>query len=198
MKTLLGILLVFVMSFASISYAGFEDDFTCDTTVAGGDVWPWCVALPFPWEEIEGYWRLGNDKQSYLQARLERAAEGVESGRKILKIYLHNDGICSKAYAVGTGSIYPSEKNVMQGLVSSYLYRYQLKIALFDSRDLEGYSGDQPSVMGMSVWVIGETERKPVKKIEKNYVMVDKSAPVHNKMIKKITLDVDKMCNSIR
>lgn len=187
MKILLVALTTFVLSFASISNASFDKDFTCDNTVAGGDVWPWCLALPFPWTEIEGYWRMGEDKSSYIQVRIENSAADAGVGHKIVKIHLYNQGICSAPYASGTGSFYSFEKDVMQGLVASYLYRYQLKLAMFHANDVLSHIGGQSTVMGLSVWVVGETDQKE---------SLRKLDGIYNVPVNKMTLDVDKLCNS--
>lgn len=191
MKSFLIILFGAVLGFSSLTQAGSGANSCAGTTTQGGvDIWPWWVAQPFPWDNIEGYWKLGDDGLSYLSAHVLSSTKN----RKILSLAVLGEGLCSKPYAKGTGYIDATEKNVVRALVSDGTYKYQLKLALFDSRDVVGFNDCNQNIMGASMQIIGRArnprDRKPLP-------MDPGITEMQSMMLKKVTIDVIDACKRV-
>lgn len=167
------------------------DDACLSQPLGGVDVWPWSVAKPFPWDNIQGFWKLGDDETSYLKARVLSST----STRKILSISLLGDGLCSKPYARGTGYIDVTEKNVVRALVSDGTFKYQLKLAKFDNRVFSVVNGCNASFIGASMQMIGKSNKS-------NFIntlpLDPKTAEIQNMLLRKVTIDVDTACKKIK
>lgn len=189
MKAFLIVLVLLIFNSASVSFAAVDGS-SCINIQAGGDAWPWSVAKPFPWDNIQGYWKLGDDQSSYLSARVLSTTKN----RKILSLSVLGEGLCSKAYAKGTGYVDVTEKNVVRALVSDGVYKYQLKLGMFDSRDLVTQNSCSPDVMAVSMQVIARAKKSN----DLNLVPLDpKVTETINMVLKKVTLDVDTACKKI-
>jgi hypothetical protein len=193
MKTILiliTLLLVNVQAFAELDEAK-SGAATCSDgtkTMGGGvDVWPWSYAKPFPWDNIQGFWKLSENSEAYLKARVLSTA----NNRKILALTLYGDGVCAKASAKGTGYVDFTEKNVVRAILSDGVYKYQLKIGMFDSRDIAGVDLCSQSVMAASMQVIERAQ----KSADGNAAPLDPDVmETHNMLLKKATVDPVNAC----
>ena len=156
---------------------------TCDNgqTLEGGvDILPWSVAKPFPWDNISGIWKLGDDSSSYVRAKVQSAT----NSRKILTLQIYGDGLCSKPYAKGTGYIDVTEKNVVRAILLDNNFRYQMKLGLFDARDLDS-DGFQctDKVLAVSMQIVGRADN-----VRSNAQPIDPGlTETHNMLLKKLT-----------
>ncbi len=185
-KFLISLALVF-LSLAAAAKPAFESGLVCDNAnISGGDAWPWSIAKPFPWDNIAGYWKIGDDNYSYLFARVL----STTNSRKILSLSVLDDGVCSKPYAKGTGYIDVTEKNVLRALVSDGIFKYQLKLGMFDSRDLVGLNSCSSDIMALSIQVIARVKKsnEPIRNIDPGVT------ELRNLILKKVTLNVDEAC----
>lgn len=161
------------------------------TQTQGGDAWPWSVAQPFPWNNIEGYWKLGDqDELSYIKARIT----STTSKRKILSLQVLGNGLCTKPTAKGTGFVDAAEKNVVRAILSDGLYQYQVLLGMFDMRDLTGKNMCTENIMAVSMQVVGRAKKANDNKLGP----LDPSITgTHNMVLKKVTADVDELCKTI-
>lgn len=140
---------------SSDAYAFGEIGPFCDIMHQGGDAWPWSVAKPFPWSNVAGYWELMGTESTEMFMKAQVLS--TTSDRKFLSISFYKKNICSKTpYAKGTGYIDITEKNVVTALLSDGVYRYQMKLGLFNTADLAGgdYNLCGSSIMAASIQVI--------------------------------------------
>ena len=186
MRNFLLILTMIFLGFTTMANA--QSGLLCDSArISGGDAWPWSIAKPFPWDNIQGYWKLGDDNYSYLSAKVL----STTNSRKILSLSVLDDGVCSKPYAKGTGYVDVTEKNVVRALVTDGLYKYQLKLALFDSRDLVGQNSCSANIMALSIQVIARV-RKTNEPIS---LPLDPSiTEMRNMVLKKVAINADNAC----
>lgn len=107
----------------------------CNAKIQGGaDGFPWSVAKPFPWADIQGVWKLRDGALPYyLKAKVIRTT----SNRKILSLSVISVGSCSRPIAQGLGYVDFSERNVVRAIMNDGISKYQMKVASFDVRDLE-------------------------------------------------------------
>jgi hypothetical protein len=195
MKTFFTLITLVLLSFsvcAQNSQSNLElTGESCSNQLLGGvDALPWSVAQPFPWNNIEGYWKLGDDGSSYLKA----AVISSTNRRKILSLQIYAEGVCSKPYARGTGYIDAAEKNVVRALVSDGTLKYQLKLGLFDSRDVNGVISCTQNVMAASMQVIGRAK----KSADPTQPPLDSSVTeTHNMLLKKVSADLVEACKKI-
>jgi hypothetical protein len=195
MKTFFTLILMVLLSF-SVHAQTSEPDAnpigeTCNTQTMGGvDVWPWSVAKPFPWNNIEGFWKLGDDESSYLKAVVLSSTKR----RKILCLQIYSEGVCSKPYACGTGYIDVAEKNVVRALVSDGTYKYQLKLGMFDSRDINGVISCSQNLMGASMQVVGRVKNSDAPKLPP----IDPSVTeAYNMLLKKVSINIGEVCKKM-
>ncbi len=190
MKLISLLLVLLVVSFQANASRAASQLFCSDedSVIQGGvDILPWSVAKPFPWDNINGFWKLGDDAGTYVRAKVQSST----TSRKILTLQIYGDGICSRPYARGTGYIDATEKNVVRAILLDSQYRYQMKLGLFDSRDLSvstNKCGDR--IMAVSMQVVGRAligggSAKPI----------DPSImETHNMILKKVNSDASFKC----
>lgn len=187
MKTISMFVISSLISFSVIAQVNVNS--CSDNKIQGGvDVWPWSVAQPFPWENIEGYWKLGDDNYNYIHARVLSSTKN----RQILSLTVFDDGICDKPYAKGTGYIDITDKNVVRALVTDGVYKYQLKLGMFNSRDLTGQSRCAANVMALSIQVISRVKKANDPRAEAPLDPI--VTEIRNTVLKKVALDADKAC----
>ena len=190
MKTFL-IVFITIFNFVSVSLADSNNTSTCDSIIqTGGDAWPWSVAQPFPWDNVAGYWQLGNDQSSFLSVR----AMSSTKNRRILSLSVLSNGLCSKPSAKGTGYIDITDKNVVRALILDGVYKYQLKLGMFDSRDV--FLNDCASnIMALSIQVIARAKKANVPSAA---VPLDPSVTeTRNLVLKKLPAGVADACKKI-
>lgn len=166
---------------------------SCDSTQILGkdpvDGWPWSVARPFPWDNIEGYWQIGTDEEAtYLKAViLSRRTD-----RRILEVSIYRGSVCNKSFAKGTGYIDAAEKNVVQTILVDNQYRFRFKMAMFDMKDVT--DNITPScrkrVLGASFQVIGRSPRSS----ERSTPLDPDVMEIQNMMLKKLSTDPSVDC----
>ena len=181
------LMILSLVFFGFNSMASTESGLMCDVArISGGDAWPWSIAKPFPWDNIQGYWKLEDDNHTYLSAKVLSST----NSRKILSLSILDEGVCAKPYAKGTGYVDVTEKNVVRALVTDGVYKYQLKLGMFDSRDLIGQNTCSSSVMAASIQVIAR-----VGKANRVSAPLDPAVTaVRNMVLKKVTINVDEAC----
>ncbi len=128
----------------------------CSAKIKGGgaDGFPWSIARPFPWSDIQGVWKLRDGLTPiYLKAKVVRTT----SNRKILSLSVISEGNCAKPIAQGLGYVDFSERNVVRAIMNDGIAKYQIKIASFDVRDLEmdAYTCGEENVVAASIQPIG-------------------------------------------
>ena len=165
---------------------------TCDGASAlgqgGVDPWPWAVAQPVPWDNIDGYWKLGDDEGTYLKAVV---SSQTANDIKLLKITVYRDGVCSKPFAQGKGYINVAEKNVVQTIMSDQFYAYRFKLGMFALRDLnESLVRCNQRVMGASLQVIGHARRSA----EKGAPLDPNVTEIENMILNKVSVDINSAC----
>ena len=192
MKTifiLITLLLVNVTAYAVMDEvkSGSSCNDSSKTMGGGVDVWPWSVAKPFPWDNIQGFWKLNENSQAILKARVL----STTNNRKILALTLYGDGVCAKASAKGTGYVDFFEKNVVRAILSDGVFKYQLKIGMFDSRDIAGADLCGQTIMAASMQVIERAQRSA----DGAAAPLDPDMmETHNMMLKKATVDPVNSC----
>ncbi len=188
MRKFLIILPLVFLSFATMAQPSITSGMMCDDAhISGGDAWPWSIAKPFPWDNIQGYWKLGADNYSYLSAKVL----STTNSRKILSLSVLDDGVCAKPYAKGTGYVDVTEKNVVRALVSDGVFKYQVKLGMFDSRDLIGQNSCSTDIMALSIQVIARVR----KTFDPVAGPLDPSVTeMRNMVLKKVTINVDEAC----
>ena len=128
---------------------------TCNIQTQGGvDTWPWQYAEPFPWDNIQGVWKLNTDSSDvYFKMKVT----GQNKKGKILNITKFSTKNCLKPLASGVGFVGSQEKNIVRGVISDKALRYQITLGLFETKQLSDdviACGDQ--VLAASMEVIGQ------------------------------------------
>lgn len=188
---LISLLMVLLMVSANAS-ASKSGSLSCGDEAGvmqgGVDILPWSVAKPFPWDNINGFWKLGDDVGTYVRAKVQSST----AARKILTLQVYGDGICSRPFARGTGYIDATEKNVVRAILVDSQYRYQMKLGLFDSRDLSASNNKcAEKVMAVAMQVVGRSTAAGSNKPIDPSIM-----ETHNMLLKKVTSDVYFKCDN--
>lgn len=161
----------------------------CSTKIQGGvDGFPWSVARPFPWNDIQGVWKISDGTTTYLKARVINST----NNRKLLNLTLVDSADCSKPVAKGTGYVDFAEKNVVRAILSDDMYRYQVRLAEFDAKNLQiDALACGSTVMASSTQIIGFSGRRPKGQID---AFPPEVAEPQNAMMKKISSDLNAIC----
>ncbi|MBC7420435.1 MAG: hypothetical protein H7328_06865 [Bdellovibrio sp.] len=165
--------------------AQVADTFECNYKPQGVDYFPWSVANPFPWSDIQGVWKLSSDSSMYLKARVISSTKN----RKILNVSLVSVDRCAKPIASGTGYIDSLEKNVVRAVLSDGIYRYQIKLGMFDARDLKiDANVCGPNILAATVKILGTTPKA------ENIYRSTREAQTQNMVLKKVSDDLNAVC----
>jgi hypothetical protein len=186
---LISLVFIFLVSFQANAWAGSDSCGPVNTVIQGGvDILPWMVAKPFPWDDINGFWKLGDDAGSFVRAQVQSST----SKRKILTLQVYADGLCSRPYARGTGYIDVTEKNVVRAILVDSQYRYQMKLGLFNPKDLSMNANlCTGNVMAVSMQVVGRSQYSRDSSVRP----IDASVmETHNMLLKKVTFDPSLGC----
>lgn len=180
----------FETSFPSIS--GNTGAQECNAKIKGGgaDGFPWSIARPFPWSDIQGVWKLRDGVNPfYLKAKVIRTT----SNRKILSLSVITEGNCAKPIAQGLGYVDFSERNVVRAIMNDGIAKYQIKIASFDVRDLEmdAYTCGEESVVAASIQPIGSIRSSNRLGLRSTEGMTE------NVLLKKTTEDIATICRKL-
>ncbi|AGH94394.1 hypothetical protein [Pseudobdellovibrio exovorus] len=184
-KMTMWISIVFMTSLWSASASAQCDN--SNVLKGGVDILPWSVVQPFPWDNIAGYWQLG-DSSVFIKARVLSST----NKRKILQLSIHAEGICSKASARGTGYVDVTEKNVVRALISDHMYKYQFKMGLFDARDIQDTLAlsCKQNIVAVSVQMLGFTEGARTNGAPLDIGMKE----TQNLVLKKVASDAEGLC----
>ena len=164
----------------------------CNVRIQGGvDGFPWSSAKPFPWTDIQGVWKLKDGVVPYfLKAKVIRTT----TNRKILNLMIVSDGDCSRPVAQGVGYIDSSERNVVRAIINDGTSKYQMKIALFDIKDLaEDASGCDEGIMAASLQVLGSLPQTR----SNTLVSADEEGSAENILLKKVSKDLTSICKKL-
>lgn len=188
MKTLFKFAVVIAVAVSAFSSTGHAQ---CNTNVLKGgvDILPWSVVQPFPWDNIGGFWQLGGSNSVFLKARVLSST----NRRKILQLTVHVDGLCSRATARGTGYVDVSEKNVVRALISDASNKYQVKLGLFDGRDIANMANGclgQP-VMAASMQLLESKDTSGA-----SMILDAARTETQNLLLKKVTVDTAEFCKN--
>jgi hypothetical protein len=164
----------------------------CSAKIKGGGVdgFPWSIAQPFPWSDIQGVWKLRDGVNPfYLKAKVIRTT----SNRKILSLSVITEGNCAKPIAQGLGYVDFSERNVVRAIMNDGSAKYQIKIASFDVRDLEmdAYTCGEEHVVAASIQPIGLIRNSS------RLGLRDTESLTENVVLKKTTEDISKICRKL-
>ena len=153
-------------------------------TQGGADTFPWSLAQPFPWDTIQGLWKVSDDADQVVRMRVVRQDQKV----KHLSVDVLSRRLCSSTMK-GVGIITAAEKNVVRlSLTDSQGQTHLMKLAFFDTRDLQM---DQ-NICGASV--LAATVVHFEGEGEDDNGLDPKPAEQSNMMLKKITDSTDFYC----
>lgn len=115
------------------------------TEIQGGiDLFPWSMARPFPWKDIQGMWSAEfNGIETYFSFRVVRVGS---SGRQI-RIVRYNDLVSCFVLAKGTG--HENSNQLKAQLVNSEGNTFKMAVGEFDSANLRMDLKCDATVMGM-------------------------------------------------
>ncbi|WP_413292274.1 hypothetical protein ACLSU7_12790 [Bdellovibrio sp. HCB185ZH] len=141
------IFLAALLIFSSVSHAQASSyhahawDYDEGSIMPSGDnrpvPWPWTLAQPFPWDDIQGLWKVEQDNYvSYFAFKVVKQASG---GRQLLVRQI--DGETRRVLAEGPG--FERDNIVFAQMTSCGGATYRLKLTSFKRED-----SPQPPVMG--------------------------------------------------
>lgn len=170
MKRLI-LLIVFLVS----GYAQAQAQ--CGFSTLGIDGFPWSVAQPFAWNEIQGIWKVESQPEMLFRFKVTRQT----SRFKQLNVEVYSRLDCTQPVMKGIGLVSAFEKHVVRINMDNKM----MKIAWFDSRDLKM----NPLICGQSILAAS------IINLESGYSYKDEedSEPTIL-MLKKITSSLDLFC----
>jgi len=176
------VLIVFTLLFSGIAYSQNQ----CGLSTLGGiDTFPWSVAEPFPWNRIQGLWKVSNDSNTIIKFRVNRTDS--QSKKLSIEVYLRNQD-CLRPAMTGLGIINSSEKNIVRATLKDHEgHTNLLKLAWFNSEILQ-LSGNNcdPNVLLASLVNLSDESSFANTEFREN------EAP--QMMLKKITGSLDFYC----
>lgn len=153
-------------------------------TLGGADTFPWSLAQPFPWDSVQGLWKVSDDADQVLRMRVVRQDQKV----KHLSVDVLSRRACASTMK-GVGIITAAEKNVVRlSLTDSEGQAHLMKLAFFDTHDLKMDS----NVCGASVLAASVIHLD--NEGEDDTSSDQKPAEQSNMMLKKITDSTDFYC----
>lgn len=137
MKAMLRILfvLVFLLQTSAWAESNFMDEENPCSKIQpykGDEYWPWSLAIPFPWKDIQGLWKaeFENGATSYFSLTVVRRDREV----KQLKVVQYLDLDNCEVLARGVGREY--DKQINAQMISSNNLTFRLLMAAFDANSL--------------------------------------------------------------
>jgi len=175
-------LLAVLLFFFSWSNANAQNSCNALSVMGGPDAFPWSVAKPFQWSDIQGLWKVNGSENIVMKFRVIRQTEQV----KQLEIQVY-DRIknCSEPFIKGKGFVSLEEPNIVRMSVGGKL----LTFAWFYSVDLEM----NPKVCGESVLVANFIDLNGRAALGRKAGVITTSDSA-NMMLKKITSSLDLYC----
>lgn len=98
-------------------------------------VWPWSLATDFPWDSIQGFWKVEQDEYvSYFS--IKRLKPGLVKGKPTASIQVRQyDGFSCDEIATGVG--YEQKTAVLAQMTDIDGKSYRLKLTAFRFEDVE-------------------------------------------------------------
>lgn len=156
----------------------------CGLNTQGGvDIFPWSLAQPFPWDTIQGLWKVSDSPDQVIRMRVVRQDQNV----KHLSVDVLSRKHCVGPLMKGHGIITAAEKNVVRlSLVDKQGITRLMKLAVFNTNDLQMDS----NLCGQKVLAASVID------IENDYDSADdlSNGLESNMMLKKITNSTDFYC----
>lgn len=157
-------------------------------TLGGADTFPWSLAQPFPWDSIQGLWKVSDDPDQVVRMRVVRQDQKA----KHLSVDVLSRLACASTMK-GVGIITAAEKNVVRlSLTDTFGQTHLMKLAFFDTRDLKM----DTNVCGQSV--LAATVVHFEGEGEDDGSSNQKPAEQSNMMLKKITNSTEFYCKKRR
>ncbi len=124
------IFLLVVVALVSISSASAQERCSGLSIMGGVDVFPFSLAKPFQWSDIQGIWKVSGSENIVMKFRVIRQTEEV----KQLEVQVY-DRVknCSEPFLKGKGFVSTDEPNIIRMSVGGKL----LTFAWFYPADLE-------------------------------------------------------------
>lgn len=163
----------------------FPADNKCGYNTQGGaDTFPWSLAQPFPWDSVQGLWKVSDDQDQVLRMRVVRQDQKV----KHLSVDVLSRSKCASTMK-GVGIITAAEKNVVRlSLTDPEGQAHLMKLAFFDTRDLKMDTNACGSTILAASVIQLDNEG------EDDTVDNQKPAEQSNMMLKKITNSTEFYC----
>lgn len=157
---------------------------TCNSIniMGGGDAFPWTVAKPFQWNDIQGLWKVTGSENIVMRFRVIRQTEQTKQLEVQVFDRVKN---CSEPLLKGKGFVSSDEPNIVRMSVGGKL----LTFAWFYSEDLEM----NPKDCGESVLVANFINLNGRSSANKNTSII-KTSDNANMMLKKITSSLGLYC----
>ena len=191
---MLKMIYIFILLFNFQAVANLPTALKCNGQTQGGDLFPWCLAKPVPTDEILGYWRSEDDPYFYIHIRPKNL---IENPKKI-DLFFHSGDLCSAPLAYGLGFVDTVEKNVIRSVVQDQNSenKYTLKLAIFNSMDLNCFDFHSQNVMGVSMRLINTN----MKSSQASFMLNQRTANIfnhtnsYNMIFRKIIPDINNLC----
>jgi len=175
---------LFNQAFAQADTFPAENKCGYKTSGGGADTFPWSLAQPFPWDSIQGLWKVSDDTDQVVRMRVVR--QDIKS--KHLSVDVLSRRACASTMK-GVGIITAAEKNVVRlSLTDSQGQTHLMKLAFFDTTDLKL----DRNLCGQSV--LAATVVHFDGEGEGDSALDTKPAEQSNMMLKKITDSTDFYC----
>ena len=164
-----------------------QENPSCGLNKQGGpiDGFPWSVAQPFPWNTIQGLWKVSDSPDQVMRMRVVRQDQNA----KHLSVDVMSRNQCNGPVMMGVGIVTAAEKNVVRlTLTDKQGQTYMMKLAMFDTADLQmdkNLCGQ--SVLAASVITLDNEGEDDITADPAN-------AEQSNMMLKKITNSTDFYC----
>jgi hypothetical protein len=128
------ILLATILAFSSLSYAGMTPNDEQGPVLPTSDdhwtTWPWSLAQPFPWEDIQGLWKV--ETGDYVSYFAFKVVKQKASGGRLLQVK-QIDGNTRKVLAEGPG--FETGQMVLAQMTSCGGGTYSVKLTSFKRED---------------------------------------------------------------
>jgi len=159
----------------------------CGLNVQGGvDIFPWGLAEPFPWNTIQGLWKVTDNNETIIKFRVTRS--DTESKKLSVEVFSRQSGKCDKPLMTGFGIITAEEKNIVRvSLKDSTGSIKLLTLAWFNAQNLKltGPNCDRNVLVAAMIPLVEDASHKDAWSQEVE-------AP--QMMLKKITGSLDFYC----
>lgn len=183
---------IFLFNFSALAHPPAA--LRCSGQTQGGDHFPWCLAKPIPADDILGYWRSEDDPYFFIHIKAKNLAETP----KKIDLFFHSGDLCSIPLAYGLGFVDTTEKNVIRSVIrdQNSKNKYSLKLAIFNSLDLNCFDLRSQNVMGVSIRLINSnsTSSNSSLNLPQKSLKVLNHTNIYNTIFRKINPDIYDLC----